>query len=754
MTGETYGDGVHHNQVGGQARIGNVVQSGHIEHFHLHGAEVPPPRQLRPEIRNFVDRDTEQARVFRAAGEWQGEDRPLVVSLSGLSGVGKTTLAFRLARRLVDEWGADSGVLYVDLEPLRRDGGVEVAAALGELLSALGVREEWLGRTYEARSAQYWDRTRDKRFVVLVDNVRFGSEAEALLPASEGSVAVVVSHGPLYDLGGDDAVEIPLSPLPDEDAVRLLTGIVGDTGLVDEPAATGELVRLCGGLPAALQVAGRWVRRHRRHRPERLLAGFAEELRERGIPVVEAVWDAAYEDLAEPARRLYRLFPAGPAPDLPLAAITALLGEGPDAAEDALQELENAGLVEGEEGEGENAGEGRLRMHDLVRVHAARRAEGEGSGEGFGSHGGGGSGGFGPGDGETADAGPHGTGTGTGIGAGAGAGDGDPVNPGPDPGLRETADARRRITRWYLRQAQRADRLAAGPRMTFGAEAHPVLGAPDVEFGGKAHALRWLAAERHALCACVRIAYEDGADADAWALCEPLWTHHLDHPHHPDVVEAFRTGLAAARRAEHLAAAVRMRCQLARPLWERGDYAEAARELDAAVSGARLLPDSERKLRASALEFRGKLRAVQEEWEAAVPDFEASLRIHQELPNPYGVLLLTHLLGQCAAGLGQLDSARELLTRAHQDAREQRRERMTARTGFELGRVLQRLERVDEARALYEAALASARERESTFDEARVHDALGDLAERTGDTTAARTHREAAAEIRRREGAV
>jgi len=728
-----------YNNVGGDAQVfGDLVQAGTIQNVYVNQPRrVPLPRQLPPEIPNFVDRDVEQRHVLRRAGEPR-TSRPLLITLSGLSGVGKTTLGFRLARLLTEERGAeDSGVLYVDLDDLRRDGVVEVADVLGELLRDLGVDPDWLGRTRASRAKQYWDRTRDKRLIVVIDNVRFGSEAEPLLPASPKSVAILVSQGPLYDVGDGAAVDVPLDPLPDDHAVRLLAGFVGDARLAEEPEAIRELVRLCGGLPAALHVAARWVRRHRRRRVAQLLDGFGAELREKGVAEVEPVWDAAYHDLSEPARRLYRLLAATPALSLLLPAVTALLGEGPDTADAALEELESAGLMEEREG--------RLRMHALVRAHAGRRARGEaGGGSGVEASDGGGASGLDGGEEGGAsglDGGEEGGASGSDAGGGAGA-LGSPV----------AAQARRRLVRWYLRQAQRADRLAAGARMTFGEEVGPLPDVPDVEFGGKADAYRWLEAERHALYGCVRIAYEDGADAETWALCEPLWTHHLDHPHYADVIDAFRTGLAAARRAEHLAATVRMRCQLARPLWEQSRYEEAGRELDAAVGGAALLPGTERKLRASALEFRGKLHAVRRDWTAAVPDYEASRRVHEEIGNAYGVLLLTYLLGQAAAGLGQLDRAHDLLTQAHADALTLGRARMTARTGFELGRVLQRLERLDEARELYESALAAARDRESTFDEARVRDALGDLAEQAGDPASARTHREAAAEIRAREG--
>ena len=152
---------------------------------------------------------------------------------------------------------------------------------------------------------------------------------------------------------------------------------------------------------------------------------------------------------------------------------------------------------------------------------------------------------------------------------------------------------------------------------------------------------------------------------------------------------AFRTGRDAAQRAGHLAALVRMRCQLARPLWEQERYEEAETEVGLAVGGARLLGGApahdEQKLWASALEFRGRVRSEQGDWASAVPDFEESRQIHTRIQNAYGVLLQTHLLGQAAAALGEQDRAATLLARAHAMAQEQERERMTARTGFELG---------------------------------------------------------------------
>ncbi|MEV6977735.1 NB-ARC domain-containing protein [Kitasatospora sp. NPDC093806] len=688
------------NRVDGQVQAGAIVQAGSIGELHMHQPAAAPaaavPCQLPPALAHFEDRTGERARVLAAVAEGPGDGGgPLVVALSGMGGIGKTALGFELARALLDH--CPDGVLHVDLDDLRRDGAVETADALGDLLTGLDpdARAE---QEFPARVRQYWTATQGRRLVVVVDNARSGAELRPLLPASAASVVIVASHGPLYDLDGVRMVDLPLGPLAPEDAVNLLRRTVADPRLADDPEAAAELARRCAGLPAALYVAGRWVRRHRRRELRRLVDDLTAELDREGLPVVEAVWDAAYASLGPEAARLYRLLPHHPAPVVGDHAAAALLDADPDRAADALDELDGAGLLE-------RRPDG-LGMHALLRGHALRRA-------------------------------------------------GQPGGAGEQAA--EAAGARRRLVRWYRRQAGRADLVAAGPRLTVSApaaEAPAPAGVPDLDFPDARSALRWLEQERLALYGCVRIAAEDGLDEEAVALCEALWTHFLDHRHYADVTEAFERGVAAAVRAERLAATVRMRCQLARPFWEQRRYEEAAEELRLAVNGARLLGDSpeERKLRASAVEFRGKLASVRGDHAAAVPDFEAARAEHRAIGNDYGVMLQTYLLGRAAAALGELPHAVDLLTEAHEGATALGRERMIARTGFELGTVLRAAGRREEAVRLYRAALDGARARRSPGDELRVLEALVELSEEAGEAETAARYRAAAEELRGPDG--
>ncbi len=742
MTGDT------HNTVGGGAHIENLTQAHTIENYtqitiaaRESAAPVSVvPRQLAQPPRRWFGREHEERAVvnpLRArSGEGQGDrgGRCDIVSLVGPWGAGRTALAHRAAAQLAAD-DRNTAVVCFDLDRGRSGGVCDRERALEHLLGSFGVTREWLPVTVEERAGLFREITEHRRLILLLDNVRYGSEIHPLLPGVGDGVVMTVSQVRLHDLaGGPPDIRVQVKPLSETAALQMLAGLLDaeDTRLADEPEAARRLVRLCDRLPALIQTAAFCLGTHHRHTVAQLVDRLTRQWTEDGLPEANPVWDEGYAALGVPASKLYRLLAVTPALELPQEAVLALFGEDAETGLAALEKLENAGLTELGSG-------GRVRLHDHLRRHALRRAR--------------------------TDAEQDGT---PGLAA-----------------LREEAKAGRcRLVGWYLRQAQRASQQAGGPRLTIAPprKAHP--GHIDVHFETDAAARAWLAAERQILHACVKMAGEDGAfeaaasaepqhgqtrygsDGDAWALCEPLFADHLDHPHATGTADAFRHGLAAALRRQNLPAVVRLRCILARVLWDHEEFATAADEANAAVAAAELITSGDagptgqdaeerRRLHASALEFRGRAQAVQGRWEQAVPDYQESLRIHQEIDNPYGAMLLTYLLGEAAWGLGRVEQADTLLTAAHTAAKGQKnRERMTARTGFALAHVKRAAGLFDAAEELYEASLAAARARASTFDEVRVLDALAALADDRGATDAARAHRTQAEAIRRRETGV
>lgn len=669
--------------------------------------------ELPPEPLNFVNRDEEQERAVRAVTDWRNRSRPPVIVLRAPTGLGKTELANRIARTLCDRLAYTDGVLSVDLDDFRVDGRLDPGDVLSRLLRSLEVEPDKVEAQYAARCTQYWNRTSEAKFILLLDNARYASEVVPLLPASGGSVVIVTSHGPLHEFEAGAVEDLALLPLDERPATDLLELIVRDNRLAADPEAARAVVRLCDGLPAALHVAGQWVRAHQLRPLSRLLADLRAELDEKGVSGVEPVWDMAYAGLSRLAALLYRLLPHHPGGTFTLPSATALSGLGPEVCRDALEELHRAGLLDLRLLSLTEAGQ--MKLLGPLRAHALRRSRRE-----------------------TADG--------------------------------EVAEAQVRLLRWFVRQAQLADRFAAGRRLTVVGLFDPVPGVPDVPLedpgatedervGGERaeRAARWLYEERQVLFACSRLAHARGMDAEVVALSEPVWTHALDHPHQSEVIEAFRRAVdSAVRHGGNAGWLVRTRCQLARPLWESGELSEAQVQIDGAMSAARLLGDSERdrKLAASAVEHRGMLKGALGQWSSALDDFTGSRDLHQAIPNPYGILLQTYRMGEANAKAGDLEAARRLLSEAHAGFVAKKRERLIGRSAFALAGVLHQLGRPDEARALYEESLGRADRRRSGFDLARVHDALADLDTAEGRLTEAEAHRTTARTLRRRNGLV
>jgi tetratricopeptide (TPR) repeat protein len=623
--------------------------------------------------------------------------------------MGKTELAHLIARVERDRF--PDGILMVDLDDFRLGGVLDPGDVLAQLLESLDVEPQLVAAQFKARCRQYWNMTSDAKLILVVDNARYASEIVPLLPASGESLVIVTSHGPLHDLEDGAAVGMTLPPLEEWAATELLGLIVQDPRLAADPEAVRTLVRLCDGLPAALHAAGRWVRVRRLRPLSRLIPDLRSELEEKGLPDVERVWDTVYDGLSHPARLLYCLLPHHPGATFTVTSATALLGLGQEPCQDALEELHGAGLLDLRSLTG--TGDGRMRLPGPLHGHALRRSRRD-----------------------TQDG--------------------------------EVGQAQTRLLRWIVRQAQRADRFAAGRRLIVSEEYPTVPGAPDVSLEDPEEAAdesvrteraeaasRRLYEERHTLLAAVRLAHERELDAEVVALSEPLWTYALDHPHQSDVIGIFRLAVASAvRHGGNPAWLVRTRCQLARPLWEAGRLNDAAAELDSAETVLGLLGDSvrDRKLGASLTEFRGMLNGVRGDWQGAALDFARSRDMNLAIANPYGVMLQTYRLGEAKAALRELEAAYRLLSEAHASAVELGRERMTRRTGFALAGVLRELGRTDEARPLFEQSLHAARRRGSGFDQARIHDAMAELADTQGQTAEAEGHRAASRAIRQRNG--
>ncbi|MFJ8039758.1 tetratricopeptide repeat protein [Kitasatospora sp. NPDC096147] len=638
------------NRVDGGRVDGHLIQAQVIEHLTVSGPRRPVPGQLPHTRGRFFDRVSEQA-LCTAELNHRRTGRPAVVVLSGIGGVGKSELGAHWGHRMRERF--PDGQLYADLGRLRQDdGAVDFSEVLGGWLESLGVDAAWLPPTLAERQAMFRSRTAGARLLVLLDDVDDEVELALLLPAGEDSAVVATSRTRLHEAEADGALAVPLGMLPSGDARRLLAELIGPELAAAESEAVAELADRCGGLPIALRVVGLRLRRMRR-------AGAAELVRQLaeagagGVPDagggtiggadVEALWDAGYRALPGDAALLYRLLADHPGGGFSAGAAAAATDLDLWAAEAAIAELVDAGLLE------EDAEAERLGYHCLLREHAARMAR---------------------------------------I---------------ADPSGIERAAAWQRTVHWYARQAERADR-ALGERLRY-QEPLPAGPGPDLAFGDGRQALDWFRAQRHNLMACLRTASGLGDDQMVCRLAEPLWKLVEDQRPYDYWVEAYTLAVGAAEREEELLLLARYRAQLARAHWERHDFAAAHAQLRPALAAARLAGDL--RATASVLEFTGKAMLAEGRLNEAQTAFEDSLRINENLRQVRGTRLQLHHLGQVLDRRGQWDAAAEVLLRAHRlgDGTDERTTARIATTlggvQLRLGRRRQAVELLEQALAVF-----------------------------------------------------
>ena len=221
-----------------------------------HGAF--PPNNLPGRFSELVGRDTELGEIINLLTEHR------LVTLTGIGGIGKTTLGLEIARQLLSEfsdgaWVAELGPLSdPDLVP------VTIATALGLELAAGAMSAQRVANAFGSRP-----------LLLVLDNCEHVVEAaanmaEALLRASP-SLRVVATSREALRVPGECIYLVPPLPVPAEGAqhldevlchgaVRLFvsrTRAVDPRLVLDQTAATAAagICRRLDGIPLAIELA-------------------------------------------------------------------------------------------------------------------------------------------------------------------------------------------------------------------------------------------------------------------------------------------------------------------------------------------------------------------------------------------------------------------------------------------------------------------------------------------------------------------
>jgi DNA-binding SARP family transcriptional activator len=329
------------------------------------------PAQLPHCAGHFVGRDDEVRRAVELVDSGDRDNLP-ILAIDGTAGVGKTTLAVRVARLL--SAGFPGGQLFLDLR------GFDPAAppltpgdALDQLLRGLGADPDLPGRDVSSKAGYFRSLLASRRVVIVLDNAVGAEQVRPLLPGTPGCLVIVTSRNRLAGLvARDGAVRLSIDVLSADCSQELLRRILGAAVVEAQPATARELASYCGYLPLALRIAAELAHEHYD------LSEIVDQLRGRGrldrlsppddeSSAIRSVLASSYRVLAPDDARAFRLVGLHPAATLGVPDCVALLGIEEAAVRGQLDRLVRWHLLEQVAG-------GRYRFHDLLRLYAAECA--------------------------------------------------------------------------------------------------------------------------------------------------------------------------------------------------------------------------------------------------------------------------------------------------------------------------------------------------------------------------------------------
>ncbi|WP_078489484.1 BTAD domain-containing putative transcriptional regulator [Streptomyces bikiniensis] len=442
----------------------------------------PFPAQLPATAGSYVGR-RRQMRELDALVSPDPAARAHVVAVVGAPGVGKTALAKHWAHARREHF--EDGQLFVDLRghsplPTLRPGDV-----LAQFLRALGAPPGRLPADEDEAAALYRTLLADRQMLIVLDNARDAEQVRPLIPGARGCAVVITSRSRLAGLvASDGARQLVLDVLDPDEGRRLLAATVGESRVAAEEEAARRLVRVCGGLPLAIRIAGANLLARDARIADHCAALSGDDvlsrLRVEGDrrSTVRAAFDLSYRALPAAGRRMFRLLGLMPGPDLTVDGAAALADTTSAEAAGLLAVLTDAHLVR------ERAG-GRFGLHDLLRTYARELA-----------------------------------------------------------GREEAHAARQRLFDWYLYHADAAARLLH-PAETAPAAGTPAPSAALV-FSDHGEASEWLDGERENLAGAVLQAAGTGFTSVAWRLAESLHPYLSTGLYTGDCLKVATAGLFAA----------------------------------------------------------------------------------------------------------------------------------------------------------------------------------------------------------------
>jgi len=495
--------------------------------------DTEPPADRRSRLpalpRAIVARSQFDSVLGEATASALAGDSALVV-ISGMAGIGKTTLALAWGHSIAPSF--IDGQLLINLRGF--DSSTESASRsdeLGRILEELGVNLAGVSPDEVARRDVYLRLMSKRRMVVILDNAGDLEQVRSLLPDSPGSLVIVTSRRQLSGLVvREGAVPVPLERWDATASRELLARRLGSERLATAGDAVDSIIASCGGLPLALALAAAASATDAHSDvgdvADRLAATATalDVLSVEGSDDLRSTFEWSLEMVSHDAAVVFGLASAHPGPQLSLKALAAVSGLELGRAARAVSELFSASLLI-------RVAENRYLMHDLLRIYAEERAS-----------------------------------------RGA-----------------DIADARKQLLLYYVHSVRQAYLTFGRPPVLKLSDVGP---SDQIEhFTSTKEAIVWFVAERQALSAVFHRAVAEGFDREASFLALDWRPMMQTVEGAATILPLTKIATATAVRINEPRLEVELRRDLAHQLASNGDQEQSTIEYERVLSGYRALGD-------------------------------------------------------------------------------------------------------------------------------------------------------------------